>query len=221
MIPARGPGLYTRLVRWLRIVLPLVALGLLSTLFLFERDDEITGGLVFSNADIAALGAGMRLTAPRFSGATEAGEPVLITADWALPDGPNPREITLANVLAEVQMADGRTATLRSNRALLMTREQTLTLFDNIRLTTSDGYRVVTDRATALIAERVLTVSSPLVAQGPLGEISAQRLRFERAIEGAEGEAGRGDMIWFEGRVRVLYTPAAGTASVGEAGDEE
>ncbi|MEO1000280.1 MAG: LPS export ABC transporter periplasmic protein LptC [Pseudomonadota bacterium] len=202
-----NPRIYSRFVRMLRIGLPLVALALLSTLFLFERDDTI-GGIVFSRADLAALGAGMRLTEPRIAGMTEKGEPFLVTADWALPDGPDPDEITLQGIEAEIDMADGRKVRLTSDRALLLRRDETLTLFDNIRMTSSDGYVVTTERATAHMATGRIEVTSPVLARGPLGQISADRFRAERAPEEGDGAGGTaGDKVWFEGRVRLIYLP--------------
>ena len=63
------------MVRWLKVGLPLVALGLLTALFLFPRQTGFEGGLVYSTADLIALGEGMTVSNPRFSGSTEAGEP--------------------------------------------------------------------------------------------------------------------------------------------------
>ncbi len=56
---ANRPGMHSRLVAILKLGLPLVALGLLSALFLVQTDDRI-GGVVFSDGDVEALGNGLR-----------------------------------------------------------------------------------------------------------------------------------------------------------------
>ena len=59
-----GAG-YSRAVRWLKIGLPLLALALLSTIFLVPREVSFEGGLVYTSADLLALGEGLAVTRPR------------------------------------------------------------------------------------------------------------------------------------------------------------
>ena len=58
-----GGGAHSRVVAVLRIGLPLAALGLLSTLFLFS-DRPRNGALPFGEAEVQALLAEPRMTAP-------------------------------------------------------------------------------------------------------------------------------------------------------------
>ena len=51
-----GPGLYSRVVAILKVGLPLVAVGLLASLFLVQTDDRLGGNVVFSPGDVEALG---------------------------------------------------------------------------------------------------------------------------------------------------------------------
>ena len=98
-------GRYSRSVRVLRIGLPLIALVLMSLVFLIERDD-FAAGFRFSPADFAALDDKLRLVSPRFTGTTEKGEPFIVRAEWALPDGPDPEVIDLRGIRAELTMED-------------------------------------------------------------------------------------------------------------------
>jgi lipopolysaccharide export system protein LptC len=67
---AVGPGLYSRVVAVLKVGLPLVAVGLLASLFVVQTDDRIGEGVVFSPGDVEALGSGLRISNPTFTGTT-------------------------------------------------------------------------------------------------------------------------------------------------------
>jgi lipopolysaccharide export system protein LptC len=69
---------YSRLVGGLKVVLPIAALALLSTLFLLSDPPDPDRALPYAEVDVAQLARELRLTQPRFAG--------------VLPDG---REITL------------------------------------------------------------------------------------------------------------------------------
>ncbi len=76
-------------MRQLKVLLPIGAVLLIGMIFMFGRE---RAGVIDAEqaADMAALGAGLRLDNPRFAGVTEDGDPFVVTADWALPDGPSP-----------------------------------------------------------------------------------------------------------------------------------
>lgn len=198
-------GRYSRAVRIFRVGLPLVALGLMSSIFLVSRED-FAGGFRFSAADFAVLRQGLRLAHPRFTGTTEKGEPYLVSADWALPDAPDPKVVTLSAVRAEIVTEDGRTLSLTAAEGRLHPREQRVALSGRIVLTTSDGYKAETATATADIGARTLDVPGAVRAEGPLGRIEAGAMRMVRP-DRAKG--GGDEIVVFENRVRVVYVPQA------------
>ena len=46
----------TRIVRWLRVLLPLAALAILSTLFLFSRRPEEDSRIPYAQVDLEQIG---------------------------------------------------------------------------------------------------------------------------------------------------------------------
>ncbi|MEO0681547.1 MAG: hypothetical protein AAF192_14155 [Pseudomonadota bacterium] len=217
--PRRDVTLYTRTVRRLKILLPLVALALLSMLFLFPREARFDGGVVYTSADLLALGEGLAVTSPSISGATEAGEPFVVVADRAVPDGPDPSLITLDVVRAEFEQAEGRKLELSAEAGTLRPKDQTLALAGRVRLTTSDGYRVATEAVEADLAAGEVRAPGPVRAEGPQGFIEAGRFRATRSPRkdpgsddaDALGEPAAGDYLWFEGGVTVRWDPQAPT----------
>ncbi|MEM9371461.1 MAG: hypothetical protein AAGA26_09920, partial [Pseudomonadota bacterium] len=129
---------YSRSIKWLKVLLPLAALVLISAVFLIDRWDDES---LFSSEELAALGAGMQLENPRFTGTTEAGNPFVLTARRANPDGPSPEIITLDEPRGEMDLRDGRILKGRSKDGVMKRSADELTLTGNVVITTSDGYR--------------------------------------------------------------------------------
>ena len=81
---AAATNFHSQLVGWLKILLPLAALMLLSTLFLFARNTGTPTEIPFAEIDAAA--AEQRIAAPRFSGLTNTGDTLAISAGTGLVD---------------------------------------------------------------------------------------------------------------------------------------
>ena len=60
----------TRIVRWLRVLLPLVALTMLSTMFLFSRGSDVESRIPYAEVDAQAAARDNRIVAPEYSGVT-------------------------------------------------------------------------------------------------------------------------------------------------------
>lgn len=190
------------LVRALKIGLPLIALGVFASLFVFNSA-RFGPGISFDGVDLAALNEGLRLTNPRFTGETNQGEPFTITADWALPDGPRPERVDLSEVEGEINLAGGRVLTIGARAGVLRPETKRVSLTGGVRLTSSDGYDVTADKAAFDPEAEIVTASGDVVAQGAFGVITADDLRVIRAPEPAEGA-----YIWFENRVKVTVDAA-------------
>lgn len=204
---------YSRFVRWLKIGLPLIALAILSAVFLLPRERSFDGGLIYSTADLIALGEGMNVDNPRFSGSTEKGEPFVVSADSAVPDGPDPEQIVLHAPRAALDLAD-RSLTLTAEGGELSPKTHRLELSGAVRLVTTDGYVVETAWVEADVRKGALRAPGRIRAEGPRGSIEAGSFRAERSTGGGgEGDAApgglsKGDRFWFENGVKVTYAPA-------------
>ena len=76
---------HSALVGWLKIVLPLTALGLLSTLFLVSRTIDPSDAIPFATVDIEDRIRQPRLTLPTWAGVTDDGSAMTVTATEARP----------------------------------------------------------------------------------------------------------------------------------------
>lgn len=194
---------YSTAVRWLRLGLPLAAAGVLAAVF-FDNRTEVSGEFLLRTIDVAALESGMRLTNPRFTGSTPAGEPFVLTASAAQPDQPNPTEIELTDVDGSIKLSDGRNVAIRSNEAMLEPKPFRVRANGDVRLTTSDGYRFETSALELDSETREIRSLGPVFADGPVGAIRADGMRLKD-----DG----GLIAWFEGGVRMTIVKLADPVS--------
>ena len=101
---------YSALVAWLKTLLPIVALGLLSTIFLFSGKVDVTQSLPYAEHNIAEIIREQRITQPYFTGIASNGTEIALSAAYASPQVENAHilEITdLSVVLRSTSDQDG------------------------------------------------------------------------------------------------------------------
>jgi lipopolysaccharide export system protein LptC len=188
-----------RRVRVLKVALPAAAVALIAAVFLFSGrravDGLSVGGLAIDPAD------GLRLSSPRFTGETASGQPFVVTADWALPDGPDPSRVTLGPMRGQITLGPERRVVLEATAGVLFPKAERLTLGEGVVVTTSDGYRATVAAAEVDFRAEEARAEGPVMGEGPLGRIDAGAMRAARR----DGQ----DYIWFERGVRVLANPSA------------
>ena len=190
---------YSRSVRWMKVALPIAAIGLIFLIFLMGKDR----GAVIDLSDArnaAALGAGLKLENPRFAGKTENGDPFVLTARSALPDGAMPDQIDLDAPTGEIRLRDGIKLIVEANDGRMYRKDEKLDLMGNVTLVTSNGYKARTDRVNLDLATKTVVAPGAVSAEGPNGSIRADRLKVNRATP-----EDRDVTIRFEGNVKVIY----------------
>jgi lipopolysaccharide export system protein LptC len=200
---ATAPGLYSRVVAVLKVGLPLVALGMLAALFLIQTEDRLAPGLRFTEGDLAALGEGLRISNPTFTGTTRDGAPFRFTAEFVVPDAAPPTRAAIIGLQGELELPDGPTIRLDAAGGDLDLERQVLVLEGDVRVTTSDGYRLASERMTLDLAAGTLEAGDAVVTEGPLGRIDSGSLAIAPSAAGTD-ETHR---FSFGDGVRVVYDP--------------
>ena len=201
-------ALHSRLVTGLRIVLPLGALALLSTLFLVSRDIDPSRALPFAAVDVEDLARDPRITAPRLSGVTDDGTAVTLTARTVRIASGTGETIDAEGVVALFEAADGRQSIFSAETARMDRAADRLSLQGDVRMHGDAGYRVATDAVVAALDRTWVTSPGPVTAEGPAGRLEAGGMLL-RAAPAAPGEPA-GHRLLFTGGVRLLYQPEAG-----------
>lgn len=201
---ARADNFHSRLVFWLKVLMPLAALALLATLFLFGRRVSPEDAIPYASGTIGEKAKEPRLTDAVYAGMTTDGAALTIKAVEALPGVAGSSNAGFATDLtALLEMPGGSTAAMTSGTARLDQVAQQALLNTGVVLTSSTGYVIKTDGMSLGLNQTDVTSLAPITGAGPLGTISAQTMHLGRDALG-------GYVMDFTGDVRVVYTPRGG-----------
>lgn len=198
---ARSAFQSLRVRSWLKILLPLAALALLSTLFLFSKSAQVTSDLPFTERELEERIQKQVITAPFYAGTTPNGAAITLTADRARPDPENDGRATAEGVRSMLRMADGSTVLMQSDEASLDDPLDTATLRGNVTIESSAGYVVRTDAVTSALNSVQAETDGAVTAHGPPGRISAGKMVLSKNPDGKSAQ------MLFTGGVKLIYDP--------------
>ncbi|SMO83213.1 LPS export ABC transporter periplasmic protein LptC [Paracoccus laeviglucosivorans] len=191
--------LRSRIVAWLRVILPLTALALLSVLFLLGRKPEPDATIPYANVDPQELAERQAVTNPTYTGVTSNGSELTISGAEAVP-GKNSGEGSVSTVRLTLRAQDGRAADVSAGSAEL--KDDQVTLGDGVRMTTADGWVVTAPQFDASIAEGTLRADREVNVRAPFGDLTAGQMELRPT------EPGNPDHILdLKGGVRLIYRP--------------
>ena len=190
---------HTWFVGWVKIILPMVALALLSTLFLFARSPSDAPDVPI--AQLEDLAREQQITDPQFSSVTDDGSVIAVAAKNAKPDGTVPNTLLVEDLAIDMDSADGTTLKITSGMSIINSSAQTARLNGLSRLTTSSGYTMETVGISADLRTGEIVSDGPLEVRAPFGELSAGKVQITVSSDGD------GQQMLFTQGVRLLYTP--------------
>ena len=196
---ARLDNRYSRFVATAKVVLPLIALAILATLFLFARGGGEDATIPY--AEIETLAREQRLSEPFFSGVAEDGTRLTLSAQSARPDAEDPRLFQINALRLDVLSTAGTEIMVAAGDGTVDTREQVARLAGLVRLETSDGYQMETTGLTADFTSGRVQSDAELEVQAPFGTLTAGQVIFETG-----GEEDHAQMV-FRKDVRLVYRP--------------
>lgn len=186
----------SRVVAWAKVLLPLAALGLLSTVFLLAR--EPGGPVDIPYARLEEIAREPRMDRARLAGVAPDGTSVALSAARVAALDGTPGGFALESPRLETAGEDGA-ATVNAGAGEVDVPRRTLRLTGGVSIETSAGLLVRTPALAADLATGTLTAGA-VTATGPLGEVEAGGLTLEQGGEGAA-------RLVFNRGVRVLYHP--------------
>ncbi|MBY5987108.1 Lipopolysaccharide-assembly, LptC-related [Roseovarius sp. THAF27] len=198
---ATTDNFYSRLVAWMKIILPLAALGLLSTIFLISRHIDPTKSIPIANIDLEQRARDQGATNAAFAGVTSGGDEVTITAETARPATDDPRLINAEDVTAEMRLFSGGMVTVRSDRGDMHQSDLNASLMGNVHIDTTTGYEMTTERLNAKLDVLYAETPGPVSGTGPAGDLTAGRM-----VLSEDDETGEAHLVFTEG-VKLVYTP--------------
>lgn len=191
--------LYSRFVGWMKVLLPLAALALLSTIFLFARGTSTGQSIPY--AELAAIAREQGMSNPNLAGMTTDGSAIAITAASLRPDPDQANTYRIETPYLVLDAADGSRIEISAGAGLIDGPGRIMTLTDLVRLASSSGYLMETTGVQADLGSGQITSLGPLEVQAPFGTLTAGRVTVQTAAEGT------GQQMVFNGGVSLLYQP--------------
>lgn len=190
-----------RVVLWLRVILPLAALAILSTLFLLSRRAEPDAAIPYVQDDGEAEARAPGITGPRFSTVTADGAVVTFRAGRFNPGqgGGTARQPVLA-----WRTRDGLRTTLSAG-----TGQQDgghIVLGGGVDMALSSGWTLRAPQVEADTAASRLTAPGPVAVTAPFGRLDAGGMVLE-------ADAGAGQVLELNRGVRLIYRPLSAGAA--------
>jgi lipopolysaccharide export system protein LptC len=191
--------MHSRLIAWLKILFPLGALVLLSTIFLYSRsNDPISAIPVLSTG--ADPSQGEQVGRPFYAGATDGGHALTLSARQARASGLDQSGMLADDLHAVLDLEDDSQIVIDAETAE-MDDSDILRLRKGVVLESTAGYTVRTEGLDAAINRVKIDSTGPVDADGPGLVLTAGKLRIEE-----DGTSADLQLLFTEG-VKLVYTP--------------
>ncbi|MEM6304835.1 MAG: LPS export ABC transporter periplasmic protein LptC [Pseudomonadota bacterium] len=193
---------YSRLISWLKVVLPLSALAILSTLFLLSRSGEQEAQVPFADQEIKEWLRDQQVTGPFFSGTTTDGDQLSFSAEkLTTPEGQTGASEAV-DVRVEMAFTSGSTLDLTADQARFDMAENHVELEGRVVIVSSAGYRLTSQRLTSRMSAVDLVSPGPVEGEGPMGTLIAGSMTLSAPKSGESAQ------LVFKDRVKLVYDPA-------------
>lgn len=192
-----GSNRYSQVVSYVKIVLPIIAIGILSTLFLLSRTPDPERAIPFANVDLEELAREQRLGSPRYAGTTNAGREVMVVAETAAPVDGQLDLISVDTLDARIELDDTRFVDITSLQGVINLETNIADLSTDVQVADSTGYTLDTENLLVNFREFAMSSPTDVVVEGPGFHLEAGSMD----LSGAEGA----QVLIFNGGVKVLY----------------
>lgn len=194
-------NLHSRFVAWMKILLPLAALGILSTLFMISDRFDPTNTVPVTNIDLRERAQSLGATKATFAGVSAEGHEISLQTERARPSAENPRLIMARDVTARLLLNSGVEIDLSSLAGELDQSDNSTTLTGDVVITTSSGYVLTSERLITNFDRLYAESPGPVDGQAPAGELTAGRMVL------AERSDTDGPHLVFSKGVKLIYRP--------------
>ncbi|MTH76776.1 LPS export ABC transporter periplasmic protein LptC [Paracoccus aestuariivivens] len=191
--------LRSRIVAWLRVLLPLTALALLSVLFLLGRHPEPESSIPYADVDPQDLAERQAITNPTYTGVTTNGSQLTISGTEAVP-GRGQDEGQVSSIRMTLRAKDGRAAEVSAGSALV--EGDRIALKDGVRMTTADGWIVTAPEFHASTTAGTVVAEREVNVRAPFGDLTAGQMELRPVAPDQPDH-----ILDLKGGVRLIYRP--------------
>lgn len=199
----RSAGRHSRLVRFLRVVVPLgVVLSLgVYVIFSFFNPFTILEKLPNVSGKLAVQGSKITMELPRIAGITRDKRAYELTAETAVQDITKPDVVELQNLRAKMEMQDSDVVVITAKSGTYNTKGDNVVLREHVVVTSAQGINAKLREAVVDMKKGNVVSEQPVEIKMPAGTITANGMeivdsgdvvRFTRGVvlnlDGAQAE---------------------------------
>ena len=170
---------YSQLVTLLKVLFPLMALAVLSTLFLLSRTIDPDAAIPFADTEVQERLRDQQITGPFFSGTTADGDMISFSAKTLITPLGSLGENMAEDIQTQIDLAGGAQITMTANTATYDIVNNRVELSGDVTVTTSTGYRIETAQVISEMSKLSVIAQSRITASGPFGEFVAGGMTLE------------------------------------------
>lgn len=157
-------------------MLPLIALVLLSTMFMLSRKIDPTAAVALSDQAFRDRIDNSQLSGPQYEGNTKSGKNMTVTAQSARPD-PSVEGKTYGKIVnARINLDNDEVMTVNADTGVVDEADDMAVLSGNVHIVTSDGYDMRTSQLTSLISRLEGESAGHVSGFGPPGTLEAGKM---------------------------------------------
>ena len=190
---------YSAFVVWVKTLLPIVALGMLSTIFLFSGKVDVTQSLPYAKLNIAEIVREQRITKPYFSGVSDNGTEITLSAAYASSDKQDSDILNITDLSIILTSENAKTVRITAGLGVLDAAKQKAIVSRNVYLTAMPGFWLKTNGLTVDLKQGVATADTVFQSITALGTIDAGNMLLKMITNDQQ--------IIFTNGVRLIYYP--------------
>ena len=192
---------HSMMVTTLKVILPLVALGLLVSMFLMSKKVPELTEIPFSQRELIERSKGQQMSTPYYLGVTRSGDKISVAANALKPDGHNGSNAFADQISSKLETKDGATIHMFSDSGFLYNDTEMVVMEGSVSVITTDGYQLRASKIDARLDQTWIFAQGPIQGSVPYGRLDAGSLEIVRSAEtGALN-------FHFKGGVKMIYLP--------------
>jgi lipopolysaccharide export system protein LptC len=190
---------YSAFVVWVKTLLPILALGMLSTIFLFSGKVDVTQSLPYAKLNIAEIVREQRITKPYFSGVSYNDTEITLSAAYASSDTQNADILNITDLSIILTSQHAKTVRITAGLGTLDATKQKVTVSKDVYLTAMPDFWLKTNSLTVDLQQGVATADTMFQSVTALGTINAGNMIVKTITNDQQ--------IIFTNGVRLIYYP--------------
>ena len=192
---------HTRIVRWLKILLPAIAFLILLVLLAVFAFRSLVAPQI-DIGDVSVSDGKLVMENPTLNGFDGKKRPYDLTATRAIQDVSNPALVELQKIRANLPIDEKINVSISAGNGFYDADAKTLRLGDVVEVNTNDGMKIELQDAQIDIGSGYLKTDKPIKAKSPQASISAGSMTISES----------GEVVVFDNKVFMVLNPQ----SVGE-----